>query len=367
MKIEKGRITSIQLIFAIGCFIQGSSLLSSFILGVTLQDTWISVIAGYIISIPIVLMYAALYRKFPGNTLIEINDIVFGPYFGKAISVLYIFFFLSITALNIRDVGGFVVSDIMPETPINAIIIMMIFVCAWAVSKGVETIVSYAGFFVFISAAILIFNGVLLIGDMDMKEFLPIFSIDFVKYVQTAHIVAVIPICEIFSFFMIFPCVKDTKRLGKTLIAGISMGAGTLLYVIVRDIAVIGSIVSILSLASYETIRQIDLAGILSKMEIFFAFILLLLLFFKITVLFYATVMGIAQIFKLRTYTPLVPLVGAIIVSYSLLVFDSPMENAYWGSHVAMFFSTFFEVVIPLMTFILANIRKKKTAQSRTA
>lgn len=360
MKIEKGRISSTQLMFSIGCFIQASSLFTAFALNITLQDTWLPILAGFIISIPIFLMYAALYRKYPGQSLIEINDIVYGPYIGKAVSAFYIFFFLSVTTFNVREMGSFVVTDIMPETPMNAIIIMMVFVCAYAASKGVETFTSYSTFFIFIFSAILLFNGVLLISDMDLKEFLPALTLNYSKYVQSTHLIIVIPFCEIVSFLMFFPCVKDTKKLGKTLIAGLSIGAATVFFVVARDIAVLGPLVSILKLPSYETVRQIDVGNVLSKMEILYAFILLLLLFYKITILFYATVMSIAQSFHLRTYTPLVSLVGVVIVSYSILYSDSSIENVYWETNFVPFFYMIFELIIPMITFILALMQKRK-------
>ena len=73
--------------------------------------------------------------------------------------------------------------------------------------------------------------------------------------------------------------------------------------------------------------------------------------------------MGIAQVFKLRTYTPLVPLIGGIIVCYSLIYVDSTTEQVFWAAHYVPFFSMFFELIISLITFIIAFIRKKKAAE----
>ena len=117
MSIEKGKISSQQLLFFIASFVQGSLLLIDFTVGITEHQTWMVVLAGFAIIIPFFLCYVVLAKWFTGMNLVQINDIVYGRFLGKVISIYYIFFFLMTLSFNIRDVGELYITFLMPDTP----------------------------------------------------------------------------------------------------------------------------------------------------------------------------------------------------------------------------------------------------------
>jgi Spore germination protein. len=93
MKLENGEISNTQLMLLVLSFLQSMILTINFVYSITKYDTWIAVLVGYVIAIIFTLLYLAIGLKFPGKNLVEINDIVFRPYFGKLISASYIWFF----------------------------------------------------------------------------------------------------------------------------------------------------------------------------------------------------------------------------------------------------------------------------------
>jgi len=332
-------------------------LLSAFVISVTKQDTWFVVLTGFIISMGTIGIYIALAKMHPHKTIIQMFEAIFGTFIGKIFSILYIFYFLSLAGLNSRDVGNFVVGYIMPETPIIALLIMFVFICSWAVRSGIETMVSYSFLFVVISYIVIIFIFLLLIGEMNFNNFFPAFTLPAIKYVQGTHIVAAIPFSEIVVFLMIVPCLDNQKKVAESFLAGLLIGGITLLAVIIRDIATLGNMISFVTLPSYETVKLIDIAHIITRMEVLYAIELLVLQFFKVSILYYATVLGIAQVFNLRSYKPYILTVGIIIISLSIVVFDSPMENAFWGSTVAPVYSSIFQLLFPGVALITSLIR----------
>jgi len=354
MKLDNETITGGQLTFAIGAFILGSSLLTSFVLSVSAQDSWLMVLISTLISFLIYWMYIVLSQKFPGKDLIEINDEVFGSIVGKIISLFYLYFFFSLAALNTKDVGNFVSGYVLPESPGPVVLVMFVFICAWAVRKGVSTMLRYGFLFTIMSVLFLGFSIIFLIKDMHFGNFLPFLHLPIATYLQSINIITIIPFCEIVVFFMIFPHIDQPKKLKKSVLFGLLIGA-TMLFLII-------------SMPSYESVRIINISNVITRTEILFAIAFLVLLFFKISIIYYAIVITLARIFKLRTYRPIVYVTGIIIIVYALITFDSPMENAFWGSNVAPIFSSLFEVLLPLITLIIAQIRgfqKPKEAVAR--
>ena len=358
MNLGKEQISARQLMFSIACFVQGSSLISSFVTATTKQESWIVVIAGYIVSLPILGMYAALAHTFPGKSIVEISIIVFGNILGRIVSLLYIYFFFSLAFLNTEVLGGFINGFIMLKTPMIAILIMFIFVCAWAVRSGVETMTRYSVPFVIITFIMLFITSILLIKDMKFDNLFPIFSLPMVKYIQSTHTMAILPFCEIFSFFMLFPYVKETNKISSALFGGMTIGAITLLLTILRDAAVLGPLIPILSSPNYEAIRFIDVEHILTRLEVIYAGILIMLIFFKVVIVFFAAVTGIAQVFNLHSYRTLVPIVGVLIIIFSFEAFGSAVESSYWGANVAAVYSTLFEVILPGVTLLTMAYKK---------
>jgi len=367
VKNSKEQISSYILTFTIACFIQCSTLLVGFVSDITSQDTWFCVIIAFIVSLPIIWIFTTLAEKFPGKNIIEINNIVLGNVFGKIFSLFYIFLFLQLTAVNTRIASTFVVGSIMPETPQLAIIIMFVFVCGYAARKGLETMTRYSVIFVIIVMIMLIFNSSLLIREMHFSNFLPFLTYPVKNYIQSTHIITILPFSDIFVFFMLFSNIKNPQKLKKSVFWGLIIGAITLLFITTRDIAVLGPMIDIFANPSFEAVRLINISNFLTRMEIFYAIIWLFLLFFKISILFYVTTKAIAQIFNLSSYKQLVPIVGVIISCYALFIFKSSMESSYDVANISPFFQTFIQIILPLITLIVASSRGFKKPKEEIA
>lgn len=357
MKIEKGVISSSQLMFLVIGLIQGSNLILTFVYRIAKHDIWLAVLAALVISLPFVLVDIALAEKFSGKNLIQINDLIYGPYLGKPISTLYILFFLLLTVLNTRIVGAFYTTYIMPETPLVVIIIMFTFVCGLAVRKGLEVIARCSFILIVITALIISTLTILLLKDMKFTNFLPIFEIPMKDFIQGTHLIVSIPFTQLVVFLMVIPYMNKIKQAKSSTVLGLIIGGISLLIVVVRDVAALGITAAIMSSPSFESARLIDVAKILTRLDILIAFGLLITMFLRVSIFYYATVLGIAQILNLRSYVPLVIPVGIIIISLAMLIFDSGMEHAYSTSNFYPIYTFPFQILIPPISLLIAKIR----------
>lgn len=380
MKPESGSISSKDLIFAVFCFMQGTVLRSGFIVGVTRHDSWAMAFTGFLVTIPIVAVYAALLRRFPGKSLIEIDDIIFGPVLGKVISALYLFFFVSLAALNTRDLGNFVVGYMMPETPLVAVILIFLIGCVYTVRKGIENLMHFSTLLCIIALGAVVINSILALKDVQPEFLKPMFHLEPMKYVQGTVSVTAVPMGEILAFTMITPLLGKDKKAAKPFLLGLALSAVSMAVVLLRDIVTLGSLVSIVSLPSFESIRYVSLTGIVARMESIFAVVLVTLFLFKVTVLLYAFALGLTQMLRQRSrpqpdlYSasqsceaerlqsrasnpPLILLSAALVLFYSMFVFESVMENMDWSA-TAPFFSLTFELLLPAVSLLVACLRK---------
>lgn len=359
---EKGSITPNHFIFCVACFILSSPLVQAFYISIIKQESWIAIIAGFLAFIPVLLLYFSLIKSFPQKNLIQINDLVFGKT-GKAVSLLYIWFFLTIGSLNIRDAVSFVSINILPETPPVVIGITFIAVCAWSARSGFETLVRHVMFFIFISFLLIISSTLISINNMNMENLLPVFSQEFAEYARASHVVAAIPIGEIFIFLLFIPFVTGKHAdIKKAYFFGALIGLAGILIIFLRDILVLGDAITIAQYPSFETQRLIDVEEFFTRLEIFYALAIIIMLFYKTSVIIYAASLGISQVFNLSGFKHITISIGAIALIYSFFVFETTAENLEWGVDTASIFSTLFQAVIPAITIIVAKIIKRSGA-----
>ncbi|RCX20946.1 spore germination protein KB [Anaerobacterium chartisolvens] len=357
MNIEKGKISDFELMFLILCFILGSITFISFADTITKHDTWIVIISAYAASIPFILSYILLVKKFPGKNLIQINDIIYGRYLGKLISILYIWFILTLLSLNLKGLADFYTGFIMPETPSLLFLAVCALVCAYAVQNGLESMGRISAVIFFIITLNIIVSSLLGMGDMDFSNFLPVFEMPLKTYFQSIHIILTIQMCEIIVFLMVMPNLNNFKHTGKYTLLGLTISTLLLMSVSIRNTAVLGVTSSIYFSDSYQALRLIDIGDVLTKMDILFAIGLTLVLFIKNCVLYYATVAGMSQMLNLRSYKPLILPVGSIAVCLAIILFDSVIEHNLHARSYHAILVTPFELILPPLSLLIAKIR----------
>jgi len=357
MNIEKGKISSQQLLFLVAGFVQGSVLLIDFTVGITEQQTWIVVFIGLAITTPFFLSFVMLAKRFQGMNLIQINDVVYGRLMGKVVSAYYIFFFLMPLSFNIRDLGELYITFLMPDTPFIFFLTVFTATCAYAVAKGIEVLARVSHLFVVTGLFVIISTFILLIDQMDFSNFLPFFELPFVRMFQGIHIMSAIPFGETLVFLVIMGCLNNTKHMIKNSYIGLLIGTISLLIVSARNTAVLGRTQTIWTSASFQSIRLIDIGTVLTRMDFLIGIAQTVLIFFKCCLFFYALVVSLSQLFGLKSYLPLVLPLAGIEVIIAATVFQSPVDHASITQNAGIIYSAPLMFIFPPLSLLIAKIR----------
>lgn len=359
MKIEGGKISSIQLYFLTLGYILGSSGILSIAEAISKQATWISVIIGLLEGLFFALIYLKLSSCFPGKSLLEIFQVVYGNIIGKFISFFYIIFFFLLTSLNMRYFGDFFILLVMPETPLLVFILLIALLCASAIRNGIEVIARCSFTLVFVTIFLYFLGNILVLKEMELSNLLPFFDISISKLLRGSHIIGSIIFGEVFIFTMIIPYLNNHKLAKRSILLALISGFLIIFIIAIQNITILGPLVSIYLYPTYNTFGLINIGDLLNRLEVFFIITLITTMFLKITIIYYATIIGSAQFFNLRTYLPLVLPIGALLIVISSISFTSNLEEAFFGESFFPIISMPFEVGIPLLTLIITYIRKK--------
>lgn len=358
MKIEKGIISSSQLTFLIVGLLQASTLTAAFVSGITKQNTWLILLAGFTITLLLLLVYISLSQKYPNKNLIEINSEIYGRYFGKIMSILYIFYFWFIVPANLRYIADFFSMYLFTETDIIVFIIAIAIICIYTIKKGLE-VLARAGFIItilIIISAVLI--TILTLKNIRLTNFLPLFQIHLKEFIQGTNLMIGIPFGEIIVFLMIFPYINDKKQVKKSAFWGLIIGNIYFLSVILRNTAILGNIGSIYIFPSYQVARLINIGEIITRMEVLLAVMLLFSVFLKTCIFYYATVLSIAQLLDLKSYKSLIIPVGIISIVLSITMYNSPVDQAYTAANIYPIYAIPFIILFPIASLLIAHVRK---------
>jgi spore germination protein KB len=359
MELENGRFPAWHLSVLIIGFILGSSVILP--PGREAGNAaWLAILLGAGEGLLFAWIFIALANRFQGKTLVEIVDIVYGPYFGKLVGVAYLGFIFHLGAIVIRNFTDFFTTAIIPETPALIIAAALILTSGLALFYGLEVIVRCSLILVPFAIILIIILVALQVPWFNWVNFLPLIDVPLEKFLRSIHGAAAFPFAETVAFLMLFPyAIRSKEKIGKATAIAIILAAALSMLTSVRGTAILGNTGSVFTYPTFETVKMLDLPFVDTRFEIFVALDFMAMGFLKITVLYYGTVLGAAQLLRLRTYQPFILPVGVLMVSASLVSFNNIIENIELATLSYPFYAPVFELIVPLITLLVAWIRKQ--------
>ncbi|MDQ6420222.1 endospore germination permease [Paenibacillus sp. LHD-117] len=357
-----GKIGTRQFTILVTIFTIGGSILSApggLAKGAN-QDAWIAAILGVAVSLLLVYLYAAIGKRYPKLTLAQYSEQIVGKWLGKAISLSFFSYFFLLSVLLLREIGDFVTIHMMLNTPIQAIHIIFLTIVILAVRLGLEPFARASELFLPWVMMLFLILVVSLSPQIKFENMLPVMENGIKPVLQAAFPFLSLPFLQLVVFLMILPSINRKDETAKAFVIGTLAGGVVLIAVSFMSILVMGSDYSKSQLfPSYMLAQQINIAGFFQRVEAILAIIWFLTIFFTLTICFYASALGIAQTFRLKSYRFLTLPLGMLTVSLSLIV--SP-NTSYFHSFLAKIWTPYsltYGLFLPFLLLAIDLWRKK--------
>ena len=271
MKLEGGQISPGQIIFLVISFCLGPILLKSVALEAG-HANWLAILLGLAGGLLIALLFTSLSIRFPGRTLVEFNEIIYGPLLGKVISLTYLFYFFLLPTLTLRLFGDYLTGLIFPQTPMVVIISLIVLVSASAVRNGIEVIARCSQVLLPITIILLFLAAIFSIPHMKFNRFFPIFEVPVAEFLRVSLFTSTFPFGQSIAFLMILAFIgidsKKVKMARVSLMIGL-IGVGLILNLLVlRNRGLLGATQFIEVYTSHQALGLIDVGGVLTRLEI---------------------------------------------------------------------------------------------------
>lgn len=321
------------------------------------QDAWIAGILGMLLAIPFALFLVHLGHMFPGMTIIEYSQVILGRWGGRVVGLIVIYFFIQQSANTARAFGDSFVIAVMPETPLLVFIIALVFLAGNTARNGLEVVARVGGPSLFVTLVLLGILFILPYNEMRFDNLLPVLARG-LQPLWDAVILSVAFYGEFLVLTMVLPYLNRPKKVGRFTVYAIVLSGLMFTWLSIELAAVFGPTMASLVQPVFSLSRMINIAQFLERIEVISMGAWTLSTGVKLALFYWAAALGLAQWFNLSDYKPLVYPLGAIIVAFSILFYESTFDFA--ETFVAERFGVatiLITVGIPLLLYTVARIR----------
>ncbi|MCL6446694.1 MAG: spore germination protein [Armatimonadetes bacterium] len=361
MSLEKGKISSLQAVLLLAQVVLATAVLTAPSLPIAYagQDAWLCILLAGVGGLLIACLMVNLSRRFPGETLFEYLEDILGKIPGKIVSFLYLWFFLHIVTVVVREFGALLNPIFLPETPLVVIHILALAPVAYMLWQGLEVMARTNEIF----ASLLLFGVILVIlaaPQIKLTNFLPVLDAGPVPLLKgtLAPLAWFGELITVAVFLPYFNRPRDGYRIAGLAVCMITFMLGLAVFL---TIAVFGPYVPASYLfPTFNAVRLIQLANFVERLEILVVVIWVAGGLLKIGAFYWIIVLGAAQTLGLRTYRPLILPVGVIILALSFIFHRNNLEMVRYIGLTWPFYGLTHELLLPLLLFGTALLRGKR-------
>ena len=325
------------------------------------QDAWMCIILGTIIGLLWVPLFNLAGNIYPDLNYFQTTEKLLGRWLGKTISLMSILLSFVGAATLEWYVGNFYTTHLMPEMPIEAVIIFFGVFVIIGMYIGLETLARTTEILfpivVFFLTMLIVFN----IPNMDFNNLLPVFEGEIKGIVRGSIFFTVTSHSTLVVFLMIFPSrISKPLQAKKSIYSAILISGAIMLLLVTSCVLVMGSSTTALNLyPSYALAKRITLGTYISRIEAILAVTWLMTIFYKTVLYFADTVIGLTQVFGLKNYRSITIPLGIILIVLSFVIYPNIAYNFQWDTTSWLTYGIFLYFSRPILLVIVAFFRKK--------
>lgn len=360
----KEQISSLQMAVLFFSFMTGSSIVNipGPLIGYANNGAWISLLLSITAGVFFLSCILYLYRKFPELTFIETSRSLVGIWVTILLAIPFISFQFHMTSGIVLDIGLFLTSSMMRQTPLELFILSIFVVIALTVRSGIETIVRMIFVPMFSVLCFIILILILSGTNYEIDHLLPIMPDGIKPVILGAYFSYGFPYVELVLMAMLLPYVRKDERsqLIKGMYLALFVNGFFLITVTLSTILVFGPMAGERKYSMFEVARTIDLFEVVQRIESLIGISLILTSFIKATITMFILNLTLTKLFKLQDDRILIFPLSLVCYLFSLHQINKGVANWIYAVSVMHPLWATFAYLLPLLVVTAAAIIRKK-------
>lgn len=328
------------------------------ILKISKNDSYISIIIGYIISIPLLLLIS--YMNKHNTNIFNILNKYFNKFFKKIIEIIFIIFVLFSLITILNDFINFANLKYLFETSNVFIAIIFVLPMIYIISKNIESIGRASLVLFSIIIIIHIINSSALIKYVDIENLKPILQTNFKDIILSAFYYVIYSILPII-FLSAIPKNDDYKKYNKSLFIGYTISFIFIFSIIFYITTVYNyKYITLFSYPAYFTIKKIEY-GFISHAENILSFEFIINYFFTTMVLMYILFYYFKNIIHTnKTINKIINIIIILLVIILPVIYKSTILARIISEKYFLLINSFIMIIYFIIIPIKIRLKKKK-------
>ncbi|MFY9541695.1 MAG: endospore germination permease [Firmicutes bacterium] len=287
-----------------------------------LQDAWISSMVQFFPAALLLLFFGSLGTRFPDLTVTQYSEMLVGRWTGKALSMVILWIFLHMAAIEARTYANMLITVLLPDTPLVFLIGTMVIASAAAAYAGIEVIGRAAD--LLFPIYLLMIIGSLLIPLPQLQTMLvnlePVCARGAGPILRGAITPALFTV-QYLVLTILAPSTNEPKRALRTAVWALAGGSAILIPIAIVTVAILGPVRGAQTVFPiFGMVRVITLSEFIDRIEALAVFAWGLGLFVEVAIYLYCGAKGLSQVMGLGNYRPLILPMAVIWTAFGIQV-----------------------------------------------
>lgn len=297
------------------------------------MDAWFAYLIPTAYLFVIAFCFGFIAQRFPGMHMFEITKAIFGKFAGTLVNLVLLFHLWLILVRDLRSFGKFIGTILLPNTPDEMIILVLVLVLIFYGRTSVEVVARVNDFFLPVLFGLFVLLPLFLSNEVSVNLLQPILASSVADHLRLNYLTFGW-YGDIFVMGAFLHTLWNARQLTAAVRHGTVISSFLLTLLLVLEVAVLGPIVpGNMVYPNYSLVQHIHITDFLDRVDLPVLMIFVPILVCKMCLIFLSFLNGIASLLKSRDYTVINTSFALFLLVTSLLSFKSTTEVFSFGNY----------------------------------
>ncbi len=320
------------------------------------HDGWIPVVISGLLSLITSLLLIALCRRFEGQSILDINRILFGKFISFILNVLFILYLLFAAISNL----GILVSSIgvwfFRSTPFWVLALYIMFPSVYLASKGLKGVCRF-NFMMVITIPVLLTLIVFNFHNLRITNLLPI-GVHGIGNIVEALPDTLFAYMGFEALLFIFPFIKDKQQIGRQVMIGSGITVLINVCLVMASIAIFGEDLLKKRIVALVGLSRMIEVPVFERLDLYYLATWIAAMLLAVNGYLFLSYDTVKRIFKIKS--KIGPLAGiAIIVLLFTSILSEDADRIFQENYYSGIALLIMGVLYPVLLLIITLISRK--------
>ncbi|WP_372516678.1 GerAB/ArcD/ProY family transporter [Paenibacillus silviterrae] len=328
------------------------------------MDAWFAYLLPTAYLFLVAFCFGFLAQRFPGMHIFEITKAIFGKIVGTLVNLVLLFHLWLILVRDLRSLGKFVGTILLPNTPDEMIILVLLLLLMFYGRTSVEIIARVNDFFLPILFGQFVLLPLFLSNEISVNLLQPILASPAADHLRMNYLTFGW-YGDIFVMGAFLHTLWNARQIRAAVRHGTVISTFLLTLLLVLEVMVLGPVIpGNMVYPNYSLVQHIHLTDFLDRVDLPVLMIFFPILVCKICLIYLSFLNGVAGLLKSRDYTVINTPFALFLLVTSLLSFKSTTEVFSFGNYSSALICLSYQPLL-LIAILLAAGRFPKRSPGK--